>query len=50
MLVANTLNVVLTKTIFQHGGAFQRFNCHHFGAVNIFEFVAGSNGACASRC
>ena len=50
MLVANTLNVVLAKTIFQHGWAFQRFYSHYFRAVNVFQLVASGNGSGATCC
>ena len=54
MLVANALNIVLAKTIFQHGGALQRFYRHYFRAVDVFQLVASCNGSgttcCRSKC
>ena len=45
VLVTNALNVVFTKTVFQHGGTLKCFNSNNGSSVNIFEAIASSNCA-----
>ena len=45
VLVTNSLNVVLTKTVFQHGWALKCFNSNNARAVNIFQTVTSCNSA-----
>ncbi len=49
-LVADALNVVLTKTVLKHGWALKRFNRNDLCSVLIFQMVARTNGSCRTSC
>ena len=46
MLVADALNVVFTKTVLEHGWAFERLHCNDLRPVPIFQAVACANSSC----
>ena len=46
VLVANSLNVVLAKSVFQHGWALKGLNSNDLRSVLIFQMVASTNSSC----
>ena len=50
VLVADSLNVVLAKTVFQHGWALKGFDRNNFCSVLIFQMVTSTNRSCGTSC
>ena len=46
VLVANSLNVVLAKTVFQHGWALKGFDSNDLCSVLVFQVITSTNGSC----
>ena len=45
VLVTNSLNVVLAKTVLQHGWALKGFNRNNLRSVLVLQVVACTNGS-----